>query len=71
MLLWAQHILSAMRKCPEVVELHVTEIVYPSVRFEVTPATTWLEFTEHNSKFICKGKACKCENYKDLLLKEQ
>ncbi|KAK2530645.1 Ablim1 [Columba guinea] len=54
MLLWAQHVLRAVQKCPQVVELHVTEIVYPSVRFEVTPATAWLELAECNSKFICE-----------------
>jgi len=47
MLLWAQRVLCAMQTCAEVVELDIIESVYPSMKFEVTPATTWLELTEH------------------------
>lgn len=56
MLLWAQRVLSAMQNCPVVVELEVTEAVSPSMTFEVTPARTWVELTEHNSRFICEGR---------------
>lgn len=69
MLLWAQHDLSAVQKSQEVVELEVTEAVYPSMKFEVTPATTWLELTEHN--FISEGRHANVKMTKIHLLKEQ
>lgn len=71
MLLWARHDLSAVQKSQEVVELEVTEAVYPSMKFEVTPATTWLELTEHNSKFICEGRHANVKMTKNHFLKEQ
>lgn len=51
----AQPVLSAVQQSPEVVELQVTEILYPGIKLEVTHSTAWVRLTEHSFRFICGG----------------